>query len=81
LIMTKRLSALVALILVPLVFALLASALLGGFDTGFGKMMMDGVRDLAPTGVMLVFAILFFGLMIDVGVFDPMIRAIVKAVH
>ncbi|WP_275427958.1 SLC13 family permease, partial [Stenotrophomonas maltophilia] len=43
--------------------------------------MMDGVRDLAPTGVMLVFAILFFGLMIDVGVFDPMIRAIVKAVH
>ncbi|MDH4746206.1 citrate:proton symporter [Sphingomonas sp. CBMAI 2297] len=81
LIMTKRLSAIVALILVPVLFALLAAMLHGGFDAGLGKMMMAGVADLAPTGVMLVFAILFFGLMIDVGVFDPMIRAIVHAVH
>lgn len=81
LIMTQRLSALVALILVPLAFALVAAAILGGFEVGFGKMMMDGVRELAPTGVMLVFAILYFGLMIDLGVFDPMIRAIVRAVH
>lgn len=81
LIMTQRLSALVALILVPLIFALGVSAVFGGFETSLGKMMMDGVRELAPTGVMLVFAILYFGLMIDVGVFDPMIRAIVRAVH
>jgi CitMHS family citrate-Mg2+:H+ or citrate-Ca2+:H+ symporter len=80
LIMTKRISALVALILVPLAFALLAGAVLGGFETGLGQMMMDGVKELAPTGVMLVFAILFFGLMIDVGVFDPLIGAIVKVV-
>src|SRR3546814_8869259 len=44
-------------------------------------MMMNGVKQLAPTGVMLVFAILYFGLMIDVGVFDPLIRAIVRIVH
>lgn len=81
LIMMKRVSALVALILVPTIFALIAAAATGGFETGLGKMMMDGVKELAPTGVMLVFAILFFGLMIDVGVFDPMIRAIVKVVH
>jgi CitMHS family citrate-Mg2+:H+ or citrate-Ca2+:H+ symporter len=81
LIMTKRVSALVALILVPLVFALIASVLVGGIDAAeLGKMMMAGVKDLAPTGVMLVFGILFFGLMIDVGVFDPMIRAIVRVV-
>ena len=44
-------------------------------------MMLSGVTALAPTGVMLVFAILFFGLMIDVGVFDLMIGAIVRVVH
>ncbi|MBN8815942.1 MAG: citrate transporter [Sphingomonas sp.] len=76
LIMTKRVSALVALILVPTVFALLA-----GFHLGLGDMMMKGVKELAPTGVMLVFAILYFGLMIDVGLFDPLIKLIVRLVH
>ena len=32
---------------------------------GLGPMMLDGVKKLAPTGVMLMFAILYFGLMID----------------
>jgi len=82
LIMTKRVSAMVALMLVPVLFALLAAAVVGTFPVAdLGKMMMDGVKELAPTGVMLVFAILFFGLMIDVGLFDPMIAAIVRAVH
>ena len=75
LIMTKRLSALVALILVPTVFALL-----GGFVAGLGEMMLDGVRQLAPTGVMLLFAILYFGVMIDAGLFDPLIVRIVAFV-
>jgi CitMHS family citrate-Mg2+:H+ or citrate-Ca2+:H+ symporter len=81
LIMTKRLSAIVALILVPLLFALIAGAVAGVDLTDLGAMMMDGVKTLAPTGVMLVFGILFFGLMIDVGLFDPMIAAIVRVVH
>lgn len=76
LIMTKRLSALIALILVPTLFALAA-----GFSQGLGDMMLAGVRELAPTGVMLLFAILYFGLMIDVGLFDPLIKRIVAVVH
>lgn len=76
LIMTKRLSALIALILVPTAFAILA-----GFAAGLGDMMFAGVKELAPTGVMLVFAILYFGLMIDVGLFDPLIRIIVRLVE
>ncbi len=75
LIMTKRLSALIALILVPTLFALLA-----GFGRGLGQMMLAGVKDLAPTGVMLLFAILYFGLMIDAGLFDPLIKRIVRLV-
>ncbi len=76
LIMTKRLSALVALILVPTVFAIGA-----GFVGGLGTMMLAGVRELAPTGVMLIFGILYFGLMIDAGLFDPLIKLIVRLAH
>ncbi len=75
LIMTKRLSAMVALILVPIVFGLIA-----GFGMGLGPMMLDGIKKLAPTGVMLMFAILYFGIMIDAGLFDPAVRWILKLV-
>lgn len=81
LIMTERLSALLALIIVPTGFALLAMVFFGPTESGLGSMMLAGLTALAPTGVMLVFAILFFGVMIDVGVFDPLIKAIVRAVH
>ena len=60
LIMTGRLPALLSLILVPTAFALLA-----GFGGSMGPMMLEGIRSLAPTGVMLLFAILYFGIMID----------------
>lgn len=76
LIMTKRMSVLTALVLVPIAFALI-----GGFGAGLGPMMFDGVKALAPTGVMLTFAILYFSLMIDVGLFDPVVKAVVKVVH
>lgn len=75
LIMTKRLSPLVALILVPIVFALL-----GGFGHSVDDMMLDGIRKIAPTGVMLMFAILYFGVMIDAGLFDPVVGRILRAV-
>src|SRR5687768_10106047 len=73
LIMTRRLSALVALIVVPVIFALI-----GGFASTMGGMMLDGIRTLAPTGVMLMFAIFYFGIMNDTGLFDPLIRWILS---
>lgn len=76
LIMTKRLPALIALILVPIAFGLI-----GGFSKELGPMMLTGIKNLAPTGVMLTFAILYFGIMIDAGLFDPLVRFIVKLVH
>jgi CitMHS family citrate-Mg2+:H+ or citrate-Ca2+:H+ symporter len=74
LIMTKRLSALIALIIIPIVFALF-----GGFAPKIGPMMLEGITKLAPTGVMLMFAILYFALMIDSGLFDPAVRKILAA--
>ena len=76
LIMTGRVSALVALILVPVAFGVAA-----GFGADLGKMMLEGVKTLAPTGVMLAFAILYFGLMTDAGLFDPLVRGMVRLVH
>ena len=75
LIMTKRMSVLTALILVPIAFALL-----GGFGRDLGPMMLDGVKALAPTAVMLLFAILFFSIMIDVGLFEPVVERVVRIV-
>ncbi len=43
-------------------------------------MMLDGVKTLAPTGVMLTFSILYFGIMIDAGLFDSLVRNILKLV-
>lgn len=75
LIMTGRLSAIIALITVPVTFAII-----GGFAPDLGTMVMDGISKLAPTGVMLMFAILYFGIMIDAGLFDPVVGKILKFV-
>jgi citrate-Mg2+:H+ or citrate-Ca2+:H+ symporter, CitMHS family len=76
LIMTRKLSPITALILVPISFGLLA-----GFRGELGAMMVDGIGRLAPTGVMLMFAILYFAIMIETGLFDPLVRALVRVVH
>lgn len=75
LIMSKRLSVLVALIIVPMIFALI-----GGFGADIGEMMLEGIIKVAPTGIMVAFAVLYFGLMIDAGLFDPIIIRIVSLV-
>ena len=76
LILSGRVPTMVALTLVPVSFGLLA-----GFGSGLGAMMHDGLKALAPTGVMLIFAILYFGLMIDAGLFDPLTAWLVQRVH
>ncbi|MEH7236389.1 CitMHS family transporter [Bacillus sp. JJ1562] len=75
LIMTKRLSVIVSLVLVPVVFGLI-----GGFGTELGPMMLEGVQKVAPTGIMVAFAVLYFGLMMDAGLFNPMISGMIKIV-
>ena len=74
LIMSKRLSAFNALTIVPVIFALI-----GGF-TDLGPMMMEGLEKIAPTAIMIIFAILYFGVLIDTGFFDPLVLKILKMV-
>jgi CitMHS family citrate-Mg2+:H+ or citrate-Ca2+:H+ symporter len=73
LIMTRRLSALVALILVPLVFGILS-----GHALGLGSMAVEGISKLAPTATLLLFAVLYFALMIDAGLFDPLVNRVLR---
>ena len=75
LIMWKKLHPVTALILIPLIFALLA-----GSGLGVGKMMVAGVKTIAPTAMMLLFAIMYFGIMINVGLFDPLATFILRLV-
>jgi citrate-Mg2+:H+ or citrate-Ca2+:H+ symporter, CitMHS family len=73
LIMTRRLSATVALIVLPLIAGVVA-----GDGAELGTYVVDGIKSLAPTVVLLVFAILYFSVMIDVGLFDPVVRAVLR---
>lgn len=73
LIMTRRLSALVALILVPIVFGVLS-----GHGLQLGAMAVDGIGKLAPTATLLLFAVLYFALMIDAGLFDPLVNRVLR---
>lgn len=75
LIMTKRMTPVLALIIVPTIFGLFAGA-----GLGIGDMALDAIGGLAPTAALLMFAIIYFGLMIDVGLFDPLVRVILRLV-
>src|SRR5881392_1348568 len=71
--MTKRVSVLVALVLLPVL-----AALVGGFAGDMGGMILEGLETVAPTGIMIAFAVLYFTLMVDAGLFDPLINGILR---
>ncbi|MDQ0990025.1 CitMHS family transporter [Streptomyces sp. V3I7] len=73
LIMLKKMSPIAALVLIPALFCVFV-----GKGAGLGDYVIDGVTDLAPTAAMLMFAIVYFGVMIDVGLFDPIVRGILR---
>ena len=75
LILSKKVSVIVSLIVVPIVFALI-----GGFGSQMGEFMLEGIKGVAPTGIMLGFAILYFGVMNNAGLFDPLISRVLKMV-
>jgi len=75
LILFRITSVVVALTLVPI-----AAALAGGFAGQIGGFAMDGIRSVAPTAALLAFAVVYFGVMNDAGLFEPVIRTVVRMV-
>ncbi|MGX5188055.1 CitMHS family transporter [Streptomyces avermitilis] len=73
LIMLKKMSPIAALVLIPALFCVFV-----GKGAKLGDYVIDGVTSLAPTAAMLMFAIVYFGVMIDVGLFDPIVRGILR---
>jgi CitMHS family citrate-Mg2+:H+ or citrate-Ca2+:H+ symporter len=74
-ILSNRVSPLVALILIPIVGALAA-----GFTTEIPGFILGGIGKIAPVAGMFVFAILFFGIMMDTGLLAPAVGFILRSV-
>ena len=82
LILSKRITPVIALILVPITMGLVATGIgiAEDVDGGITGAIMKAIKEFAPTAALLFFAIIYFGLMIDVGLFDPLIRFILRVV-
>src|SRR5262245_16972407 len=74
-ILSKKLSPLTALILIPTV-----AALVGGFGWKTSGFIVKGIQSIAPVLAMTVFSILYFGIMTDAGMLDPIIDKILRLV-
>jgi citrate-Mg2+:H+ or citrate-Ca2+:H+ symporter, CitMHS family len=75
LILSKRMAPMTALIAVPVITALIA-----GFGVKIAEFMAHGIQSVATVAGMFVFAILYFGVMSDAGMFDPLVDKILSAV-
>ena len=74
-IMSRKMNPVVALIVIPIIFGLI-----GGFGFELPKFILEGIKSIAPTGTMFIFAILFFGILTDAGTFQPIIDKILAKV-
>lgn len=75
LLISGKVHPIVVLAVVPVVGALVTGY---GF-TEIADFFMTGLDSIVEIAIMLIFAILFFGLMIDSGLFDPLIRGLILA--
>lgn len=75
LILSRRASPLVALIIIPVVASLAA-----GFGRQTSQFVVSGIQQTASVAAMFVFAILYFGVMTDAGLLDPIVDGILRAV-
>jgi len=72
LIMSKKMTTMMALIVVPVVACIIVGQAgeMGGFIT-------SGIKSVAATGTMFIFAVAFFGLMGDTGTFERIVNKII----
>ena len=73
-ILSQKMTPLAALIAVPVL-----SALAGGFGLKTAGFIVDGIQSVAAVAGMFIFAILYFGIMTDAGMLDPIIDRILSA--
>jgi citrate-Mg2+:H+ or citrate-Ca2+:H+ symporter, CitMHS family len=74
-ILGRKMTPIAALVAVPV-----AAALAGGFGLQTAAFMVRGIQSVAPVAGMFIFAILYFGIMTDAGMLDPIIDRILDTV-
>jgi CitMHS family citrate-Mg2+:H+ or citrate-Ca2+:H+ symporter len=72
-VLSGRVSVLLALTVIPVV-----AALATGFGGQLGELILSGLEKVAPVAIMITFAVLYFSLMVDAGLFDPAVRRVVR---
>jgi CitMHS family citrate-Mg2+:H+ or citrate-Ca2+:H+ symporter len=72
-VLSQRVSVFVALTVLPIVAALVV-----GQGGRLGELILDGFATVAPVAIMITFAVLYFCLMVDAGLFDPAVRRVVR---
>ena len=89
-IVKKKMSPFTALVLIPLVFAIILVATGQVQDVNIGTLIRQGLfgnnskdkltamKGTAETGIMLLFAILYFSTMLDAGLFDPITNKMIR---
>lgn len=71
--MMKKLSPFTSLFIVPIIYGFI-----GGFGPKLGDYAITGVKTVVPTAMLLIFALLFFSILVDAGMFDPVVKWIVR---
>jgi CitMHS family citrate-Mg2+:H+ or citrate-Ca2+:H+ symporter len=74
-ILSKRVSPLVALVCFPV-----AASLIAGFGLETGHFMLSGIQGISGVIGMFVFAILFFGVMTDARMLEPLIGGLLRVI-
>lgn len=69
----KWATALVAVVTIPIVVLLIS-----GQGAALPDMVAEGIETVAPTAILLLFAVLYFGIMMDAKLFDPISRGIIR---
>ena len=75
LILARKMSPLSALIVVPV-----AASLIAGNGAHTAAFILKGIQSVAGVAAMFIFAILYFGIMTDAGMLDPIIDGILRSV-
>jgi citrate-Mg2+:H+ or citrate-Ca2+:H+ symporter, CitMHS family len=72
-VLSQRVSVFIALTVLPILAAVVVGA--GG---RLGELVLGGFETVAPVAIMITFAVLYFCLMVDAGLFDPAVRRVVR---
>lgn len=76
-IMKKKMSPFTSLVIIPLLFTLVAMVAGVSEKGNIGDFVLEGISTTANTGIMLLFAILYFSIMLDAGLFDPITKKMI----